>query len=183
VTLLCRCTRPRRRADFRVPVEDLVEDIAYAHASPDDLPAVRALLQGCGLPTEDLRPGNLEHFVVCRLGERVIGTVGLEPLGEVALLRSLAVAQELRGRRLGHVLWARARDHALARGIRRLYLLTTTAESLFARWGFHRIPRDEVADVVRNTTEYSTMCPSTAAVMAMDLVAGGTGPDRPSRRL
>jgi amino-acid N-acetyltransferase len=50
-------------------------------------------------------------------------------------------------------------------------LLTTTAEGLFTRWGFHRVAQDQVADVLRSTTEYSTMCPSTAAVMAMDLAA------------
>jgi amino-acid N-acetyltransferase len=146
-----------------------MEDISYSLASPGDLPSVRELLARCDLPAEDLRPSHFDNFVVCRDGGRLVGTVGLEPLGEVGLLRSLAVAPEFRGRRLGHELWARAREHALSRGIGRLYLLTTTAEGLFRRWGFQHVPRDQVADVVRNTTEYSTMCPSTAAVMAMDL--------------
>ncbi len=153
-----------------------MEDINYWPASPDDLAGVRELLARCELPTDDLKPGHLEHFILCRSGGVLVGTVGLELLGEVALLRSLAVAPELRGRRIAHELWARVRAHVSAGGIRRLYLLTTSAEGLFSRWGFHRVSRDDVAQVVRNTTEYSVMCPSTAVVMAVDLL-----PDDSSR--
>jgi hypothetical protein len=42
-----------------------MEDIAYSPATPADLPAVRGLLERCGLPTEDLRPDHLERFFVC----------------------------------------------------------------------------------------------------------------------
>ena len=38
-----------------------MEDIAYGPATPADLPAVRDLLERCGLPTEDLRPAYLER--------------------------------------------------------------------------------------------------------------------------
>jgi amino-acid N-acetyltransferase len=150
-------------------VDDLVEDIGYSAASPGDLAAVKALLDRCDLPSEDLRPGHLEHFVLCWLGERVVGTIGLEPLGHVALLRSFAVEPDLRRRRLGHELWARVREHALACGIGRLYLLTTTAEALFRRWNFRRIAREQAPEIVRSTIEFSSMCPSTATVMEMEL--------------
>jgi hypothetical protein len=43
--LFCRCGGLGRGADFRVPAEDLMEDISYSQASPDDLPAVKALLE------------------------------------------------------------------------------------------------------------------------------------------
>jgi len=146
-----------------------MQDLRYAPASPDDLPAVKELLERCGLPTADLTPTHLEHFILSRLGGRIVGTVGLELLGQVALFRSLAVEASLRGRRVGHELWARARDHAAASGIRRLYLLTTTAEALFGRWGFHRVARDQVPEIVRATSEFSGMCPSTAVVMTGEL--------------
>ena len=64
----------------------------------------------------------------------------------MALLRSLAVAPDRRGRRLAHDLWRRILDRARALELERLYLLTTTAEPLFARWGFARIARDVVPD-------------------------------------
>ena len=148
-----------------------MEDIAYGRATPADLPAVRGVLKGCGLPTEDLRPDHLEHFFVCRARGELVGAVGFELLGDVGLVRSLAVAPEFRGRRLAHDLWTLARADARDRGVRQLYLLTTTAAALFERWGFRSLARDAVPEAVRATREYSSLCPSTASVMAMDLGA------------
>jgi len=148
-----------------------MEDTTVALATPADLSAVRALLDRCGLPTGDLQATHLERFLVCRVGGQLAGTVGLEVLGSFGLLRSLAVAPEFRGRNLGHGLWTRLRDEARGQGIRQLYLLTTTAEELFSAWGFGRVARDVVPDAVRATTEYSALCPSTAAVMTIDLTA------------
>jgi amino-acid N-acetyltransferase len=149
--------------------EGFMEEITYSPASANDMPAVRALLEQCGLPTEDLKGDHLGHFILCRSGGRVAGTVGLELLGDLALLRSLAVAPELRNRRIGHELWDRALAVARRLEVRQLYLLTTTAEGLFVRWGFRRVPRESVPEVVRQTSEYSAVCPSTAAVMTMDV--------------
>jgi len=155
-----------------------MNEITYSPASPNDLPAVQALLERCGLPSEDLEADQIEHFVLCRSGGRVVGTVGLELLGELALLRSLAVAPELRGGLIGHELWSRALAAARRLEVRQLFLLTTTAEGLFLRWGFRRLPRESVPEVVRQTSEYGAVCPSTAAVMAMDVgrCAPGQGP-------
>ena len=146
-----------------------MDETTFAFATPADLGAVRALLDRCGLPTEDLEAKHLEQFLVCRLGGQLAGAIGLEVLGSLGLLRSLAVAPEFRGRRLGHALWTRLSDEARRRGIGRLYLLTTTADGLFSGWGFRRVGRDVVPDAVRATAEYSALCPSTATVMMMDL--------------
>jgi amino-acid N-acetyltransferase len=100
---------------------------------------------------------------------RLVGTVGIEIIGEIGLFRSLAVLPELRGRQIGQDLWERIRDEASRRGIRRLYLLTTTAERLFERWGFQRVERAAVPEAIRGTAEFTSLCPSTAAVMALDL--------------
>ena len=148
-----------------------MEDIKFTTATAADWAAVRALLERCELPVDDLQPAHLEHFVVCRLGDRLAGTVGIEIIGEVGLFRSLAVLPELRGRQLGRDLWKRLRDEARRRAIHRLYLLTTTAEKLFARWGFQRIERAAVPEAIRGTAEFTSLCPSTAAVMTLDLTA------------
>ncbi len=137
---------------------------ADLHWHPRGAPRAR-----CELPAEDLGPIHLDHFVVSRKGDQLAGVVGLEIKGELGLLRSLAVAPELRGRRLGYALWTRIHDKARQRGIRRLYLLTTTAEALFSRWGFQRIPRDVVPEAIRATTEFASLCPATASVMVIDL--------------
>lgn len=147
----------------------IVEDITFGRAAAADLTAVRALLDRGGLPTADLQPAHLEQFFVARAGDRLAGVVGIEGLGTLGLLRSLAVAPELRGRQLGHRLWAHARAEARRRGIQQLYLLTTTAEPLFAKWGFVRVAREVVPDAVRTTAEYAALCPSSAVVMRLDL--------------
>jgi amino-acid N-acetyltransferase len=144
-------------------------DLTFSQGAADDDAAVRALLVRCGLPEEDLRPAQLEDFVVCRAGHELVGSIGLEPLGQVALLRSLAVTPSHRGRRVAHLLWEAMRRRARDRGVRRLYLLTTTAQALFDRWGFQVVSRAEVPDVVRGTAEYATLCSSTAVVMTLEL--------------
>jgi N-acetylglutamate synthase-like GNAT family acetyltransferase len=145
-------------------------------ATPADLQRVQTLLGACGLPGADLRAADLEGFLVCRGdGGRIVASVGIQSLGDagagVALLRSLAVVPELRGRRIAHELWARGRADARRRGVRSLYLLTTTAEALFARWGFRRVDRDAAPGAVRDTAEFAALCPSTAVVMSLDLGA------------
>ena len=145
-------------------------NLSYVQGTAGDLPDVRALLVLCGLPFDDLSADHLEHFVLCRSEERLVGTIGLEPLGEVALLRSLAVTPNLRGRGVGHGLWERACVRAREGGIRQLFLLTTTADALFVRWGFRFVSREDVPHPIQQTSEYRSGCPSTAAVMRAELV-------------
>jgi len=152
-----------------------MEDITFAAATAADLPAVRALLKRCALPTADLLPAHMDRFIICRTNGQLVATVGIQVLGDVALLRSLAVAPEVRGRRLAHALWTRARAEVVRFGIGRLYLLTTTAAGLFSRWGFRSVARDGVPEAVRATAEYSSLCSVSATVMAVELA---TEPDQ-----
>jgi amino-acid N-acetyltransferase len=156
-----------------------MNDLSFVPAEPSDLPAVVALLDRCGLPTADVGAARLESFTLCKNGETLLGTVGLELLGELALLRSLAVAPEARGRRLGHALWERARAAAASRGVTALYLLTSTAAPLFARWGFRPLGRDAAPEVVRGTAEFSALCPSSAVLMTMTLLPRSTSSPPP----
>jgi amino-acid N-acetyltransferase len=133
------------------------------------LDAVIGLLRRCALPADDVTARHLSTFVIARRGEEIVATGGLELLGDVALFRSLAVVPELRGERLAHRIWSAARALAKRHGVRRLYLLTTTAEALFARWGFERVPREALPETVQATPEFSTLCPATAVAMTMEL--------------
>jgi N-acetylglutamate synthase-like GNAT family acetyltransferase len=134
-------------------------------------PAVVGLLQSCSLPVEDV-PAGLEHFFIAAAGDLLVGTVGIEVLGDsagIALFRSLAVAPEWRGRGVARCLFEEARQEAQRLGVHELFLLTTTAEAVFAHWGFLRIPRDKVPGAVRATPEYRTLCPGSAVVMHLDV--------------
>ena len=63
----------------------------------------------------------------------------------------------------------RAIANAEAKGFAALYLLTTTAESYFPSFGFSRVSRDVVPDAVKATEEFTSACPSSAAVMTLEL--------------
>lgn len=124
------------------------------------------LLQSAGLPTADIGAAALANFLTLRDGDRPAGVVGLELAGDVALLRSLAVADALRGRRFGAELVAAAEALAKRQGVGELYLLTTTAESFFARLGYQRIGREAAPAAIRAMAQFRDLCPASSALMA-----------------
>jgi amino-acid N-acetyltransferase len=130
-----------------------------------DLSAIRRLLDAEHLSSEDVDESALEHFLVCRDEIGVAGVVGLEKYGDVALLRSLVVTEKYLGRGLGKRLVAAADVLAAETGVRRMYLLTTTAEAFFDYLGFRRISREAAPQAIQSTREFSCLCPATAAVM------------------
>jgi amino-acid N-acetyltransferase len=139
-------------------------------ATPADLPAVLALLSASGLPHDGLA----EHFdaaLVARDSEAVVGSAALELYGEAALLRSVAVAEGLRGHGLGRKLTTAALELARAHDVRRVYLLTTTAEGYFPSFGFAPIARAEVEPAVQASVEFTGACPASAAVLALTLAS------------
>jgi amino-acid N-acetyltransferase len=144
-------------------------DDVIAPAGMSDLPAVAGLLEASGLPSRDVSAAMLEHYLVARRGTALVGVIGLEPLGDVGLLRSAAVAAAERGRGLGVALTRELERRARAVGIRRVFLLTTTAEAFFARLGYAPVPRDQAPPAIQGTTEYRELCAATAVVMARDL--------------
>jgi len=143
-------------------------NIAVERATPADLPAILALLTGSGLPHDGLAE-HIETALVARAGSEVVGSVALELYGEAALLRSVAVAEALRGQGLGRKLTEAALQLAREHGVRRLYLLTTTAEGYFPHFGFMPIARSEVAPAVQVSAEFTGACPDSAAVLALTL--------------
>ncbi|WP_366518059.1 arsenic resistance N-acetyltransferase ArsN2 [Nevskia soli] len=130
---------------------------------------IRRLLEASGLPTADVTPLLLEHFLVLREGASLLAVVGLEPAGDTALLRSLAVADSLRGGGIGRRMVRAAEDLARERGIRSLYLLTTTAHHYFAALGYQHAPRDQAPVSIRETAQFSSLCPSSSFFMVKAL--------------
>lgn len=133
-------------------------------ARAENAAAIATLLQAAGLPHEDIG-SHLGNFLVARMGDEVVGAVGLEVAGAAALLRSLVVEPTLRGKGLGDGLTEMAVARAGTLGVRRLYLLTTTAERFFARRGFTIVARSNVPAGIAATQELSGLCPATAVCM------------------
>jgi amino-acid N-acetyltransferase len=127
--------------------------------------AVRRLLSEAELPTSDITPEKLETFFACESDGKLEGVVGLELYGTVGLLRSLVVSSQYRSRGLGLALLKHAEAVAQARGIVRLYLLTTTAERFFRGLGYETVPRELAPPEIQRTSEFSTICPVSSAFM------------------
>ena len=106
-------------------------------AGDRDLEPVLGLLREAGLPTAGVSDA-LPHFLVAEHDGCMVAVAGLELHGPSAMLRSVAVVPTWRGsgvarqRLIDRLLAADARDV----GIHDIYLLTTTAEHDFLRYGF-----------------------------------------------
>jgi len=133
-------------------------------ADAADLAAIEQLLTASSLPLDGVRDA-LDGFVVAQSGDTLVGVAGLEVCCDNALLRSVAVLPEWRSHGLGRALVTRVIFDAEARGIRALYLLTTTADRYFPSFGFQRIARDDVPEDIRETAEFQSACPASATVM------------------
>jgi amino-acid N-acetyltransferase len=127
-----------------------------------DLPALERLLRDAGLPASGL-PEALDDYLVARSGERIVGAVGAEYRGAVALVRALAVAPAARGQGLGGALVEALVADARRMGTRYLLAPAGKAADYFARLGF-----GPLTDEARAAAEAAGV--STAA--GYDLVRG-----------
>jgi N-acetylglutamate synthase-like GNAT family acetyltransferase len=140
-------------------------------ATESDRGPVEHLLKESSLPTAGVAEW-LDHFTIAEYDGKVVGVSGVERYGDVALLRSVAVDPSWRASGIGRALVESALATARAQGTRSVYLLTTTAERYFPRFGFERIPRDQVPEALRDSVEFREACPASAAVMRKAMATG-----------
>ncbi len=144
-------------------------ELVYRSARAEDWPAVRALLEACGLPLAGVRE-ELDCFeLAVHADAGVVGCAALEFYGGSGLLRSVAVAPEWRGRWIASELVARLLDEARAEGLADVTLFTTTAADYFTRFGFRVTRRADAPEAVRASIEFREACPETATVMTRTL--------------
>lgn len=145
-------------------------DALLRAASTKDLPRVEQLLIESKLPLDGVKE-SLHDFMVAEAGGDIVGVAGLELCCDDALLRSVAVRREWRSKGVGRALVNRAIAEAESRGIRALYLLTTTAEHYFPSFGFAKVDRAAIPEPVRATKEFTSACPASAVAMSRQLGA------------
>lgn len=130
--------------------------------------AFRDLLRSVNLPCDDLSMDR--HILIGYYEEdRLIATGALELRGQYALLRSLAVKDALRGRRLGSRITDELIDVARENNVTHIYLLTETARLFFKRKGFVDIDRKDVPAEVQGSSEFSGVCSDDAVCMVKTL--------------
>jgi amino-acid N-acetyltransferase len=131
--------------------------------------AALALLHSEGLPVSDITDEHLEHFFFSATDGSPTGLVGLEIYDSVALLRSLVVGENARGKGLGSALTQHAEQYAASKNVGSMYLLTTTAELFFNRLGYQRIDRTQAPPFIERTREFADLCPANSAFMVKSL--------------
>lgn len=129
---------------------------------------ITSLLQSQNLPFEDL-PIVLEDFFAVLDAQRLTGLIGMERYGHYGLLRSMVVHPDYRNKHIAETLVAQLEQEAGATGITEMYLLTETADKYFSKKGYDIITRDEVPAVLKQSSEFSHVCPASAIVMKKKL--------------
>ncbi len=121
------------------------------------------LLKKNNLPTQDITDKS-KLFVMLEEND-VIGVVGLETHDHDGLLRSLCVSEDKRNTGLGAKLVDFMENYAPTQNIHCLFLLTTTASDFFSKRGYEEINRSKVPLPIQESTEFTTVCPTSAVVM------------------
>ncbi|MBO0934509.1 arsenic resistance N-acetyltransferase ArsN2 [Fibrella aquatilis] len=142
--------------------------MTFRAANATDRPALLELLTQASLLTDDL-PDELSTFLLAHEADTLVGAAGLDLVGDLALLRSVAVAPDFRGQYLGHTLVEGVQEAALAHDFTDIYLLTTTAAPFFEQLGYEIIDRAAVPEAIAQTRQFSSLCPDSAIVMHQKL--------------
>ena len=138
-------------------------------AQRDDLSEIEHLIELASLPRDGLEAQFPQAYVVAWRNERVVGVAGLELHDRLALLRSVAVDPAACAQGVGRALVADRLNAARRAGVQAVYLLTTTAEAYFERFGFQPASRAEVSAELATTPEFTGACPASAACLALNL--------------
>ena len=146
-----------------------MNEIDIRRARPGDFAAVSSLLRDARLPVEDLDEERMAGFLVASSGASLVGAIGVEAFSHVGLLRSLVVDPERRAAGLGRLLVAALEAHARQSGLTELWLLTIDAERYFRALGYTARERGEAPPAIRETAEFSRLCPGTAFLMQKTL--------------
>lgn len=139
-------------------------------ALPSDLPGILTLLEHSDLPVSGVEE-HVGHFLVTEDAQGLLGTAGLEVHGTTGLLRSVAVAPSDRGQGLAALLVAHLLDQARAFQLQDVYLLTTTAQTYFPRFGFQGVPRSAAPAALLASREFQDACPQSATLMHLALTS------------
>lgn len=161
----CQPSRDQSRDDSK---ETDMKPLDISNATQDDMRCILTMLEGAALSMNGVSDES-PNFLAARYEGDVVGGVAMEGHGSDVLLRSLVVAPTAWNRGIGtqlvSALLDRARDQARAR----VYLMTTTAETFFERFGFQRIPVESLPAGIRTSEQFDGCCAAGASAMVLSL--------------
>jgi amino-acid N-acetyltransferase len=138
--------------------------IEISPAAVADVPRVIDLLRSLQLPVDDVE-SHVDSMWLAEDDGRLVGCIALEIYADGGLLRSAAVTAAAQGHGVGRQLTEAVIAAAARLKLPALYLLTTTAEAYFPRFGFEVIQRADVPAGVQASVEFRSACPASAIVM------------------
>ncbi len=140
------------------------EDISLRMLAPWEYARAAGILKEARLMADDLNDARVAMFAL--YGEdTLLALGGFERYGKDALLRSMVVPPNLRNRGLGALLLTRLEALLRDNGVEHIWLLTMTAAPFFMRHGYRRVERARAPESIRNTGQFSGLCPASATLM------------------
>lgn len=143
-------------------------NVILKKATEEHLSRIVKLLKENDLPYEDI-PSKMNCLFLGYADSQFVGIGGLEIHENYGLLRSLAVEELARGQGYGKAICRKLIDYAKEKRIIKIYLLTETAETFFAKLRFEKIDRSAAPPAIQKTAEFTTLCPDSAACMMLEL--------------
>jgi N-acetylglutamate synthase-like GNAT family acetyltransferase len=128
-----------------------------------DFDAFIAALVAAKLPTEDLLSEPFRYFC---LEDVAWGGFGSE---RDALIRSVVVSPDARGRGFGAAVVNALAERARRHGVERLWLLTTDSAPFFARLGWAPAERSSAPPTITASRQFSDLCPASSTLMVRAL--------------
>lgn len=141
--------------------------MALLQIDPGEKPDILTLLESQDLPVSDVSDQII--FYKWIESDQVFGYAGTEISGNIALLRSVVILPEKQKSGTGRKMITDLLDHLKKSGISEVYLLTTTAEGFFSKLGFSIINRSNAPVDIQATSEFKSVCPSSAIFMVKKL--------------
>lgn len=132
--------------------------------SGDDAAFMQALEAAC-LPIDDLNEPGRCFFAFNTLAGMHVGYGGFELYGNDALIRSVVVMPQCRGKGIGRNLVAALLREAFDKGARKAWLLTADATAFFETVGFKPKTRETAPPSILGTRQASGLCPANAPLL------------------
>ncbi len=126
------------------------------------------LLASHKLPTSDL-PLSLDDFFYVKDGDQLVALIGLEKYNGHGLLRSMVVHPAYRNKNIASLLVQKIEETAIQENLKSVFLLTETASAYFEKKGYIKVEREKVPVEIKSSSEFSNVCPVTAAVLMKKL--------------
>lgn len=142
-----------------------MKKIKYEPAQIDDLGQIVLLLKESNLPVEDIDSNSSIQFIVAKFDDTLVGSVALERFNSICLFRSICVKEEFRNDGVGFTLVNKILLLARNENISDLYLLTSSAETYFEKFGFMKLNRNEAPLQIQESSQFKDLCPSSAIFM------------------